>query len=197
MISIRGYSSQIVKSFLDLLPPHEQISVLSRGGLSTKGERHLFCQGFLQPRSITVQTNEEIAKSFLVNAADIIKQCELIFASNDEARVCIIGSESGFSGSFDASYAASKAALHSYVETKKLRTSSQQIVCIAPSIISDAGMTIRRNDLDNLKRKEASHPKGRFLYCSEVAKLIHFLLYVDEGYLCNIVIRMNGGQHVR
>jgi NAD(P)-dependent dehydrogenase (short-subunit alcohol dehydrogenase family) len=71
----------------------------------------------------------------------------------------------------------------------------QQIVCVSPGIIEDAGMTVRREDRVNLARRRDMHPKRRFLRAIEVARMIHFLLYVDEGYTSGVVIRMNGGAH--
>lgn len=195
MICIRGYSSPLAAAVAELLPASETLSIAGRGETITRGERHLFCQGVLTPKPITKQSKVEIANSLWVNAGEIIRQCDMIFENNDIARVCVIGSESGFSWSYDGAYAASKAALHRYVETKRLRTPEQQLICIAPSIISDGGMTARRADKDNLATRETAHPKGRFLTCAEVAKLIHHVLYVDEGYLSGVVIRLNGGFH--
>jgi NAD(P)-dependent dehydrogenase (short-subunit alcohol dehydrogenase family) len=53
-------------------------------------------------------------------------------------------------------------------------------------------MTLDRKDVENLERRREGHPKKRFLTAAEVAKLIHFLLYIDEGYTTGTVIRMNG-----
>ena len=195
MICIRGYSSPLAAAVAELLPEGEAITVVGRGETITRGERHLFCQGILTPKLIEKQSQEQIAKSFWVNAGEIIRQCEIIFEKNDAARVCVIGSESGFVWSYDGAYAAAKAALHRYVETKRLRTPKQQLVCIAPSIIEDGGMTVRRTDTEVLATKGNAHPKGRFLTCAEVAKLIYHVLYIDEGYLSGVVLRMNGGGH--
>ena len=195
MICIRGYSSPLAKAVAELLPPAETLTVVGRGETITRGERHLFCQGIMTPKPISRQSKDEITRSFWVNAGEIIRQCDMILENNDGARVCVIGSESGFAWSYDGAYAAAKASLHRYVETKKLRTPQQQLVCIAPSIISDGGMTLRREDTEVLATKGNAHPKGRFLTCAEVARLIHHVLYVDEGYLSGVVIRMNGGLH--
>jgi hypothetical protein len=54
-------------------------------------------------------------------------------------------------------------------------------------------MTLRRDDTENLERRREEHPKKRFLTSLEVAKMVHHLLYVDEGYTTGTVIRMNGG----
>lgn len=196
MIAIRGFGSRLAQAFIGFVPNWEEAVPVERGACNTAAERHLFCQGVLTPKTIREQTAEERAESFEANFATVARQCDLIIATNDKARICVIGSESGFSWSYDGAYAASKAAVHAYVETKRLRTPSQQLICIAPSIIGDAGMTLRREDRTNLASHEAAHPKGRFLNCSEVCRLIYHALYVDQGYLTGTVIRMNGGMKI-
>lgn len=199
MIAIRGIHSTIAASLIILLPQGETVHEIERGssGKDSGATRFLICQGKLTPKRLTDQTDAERQELFSVNCADVIAACDRIIETVPEARICVIGSESGFSGSFDWSYAGSKAALHRYVETKPLRTSSQQLVCVAPGIIGDAGMTTRRADQHNLVARRMEHRKGRFIDSIEVARLIHFLLYVDSGYLSGITIRMNGGEHIR
>ena len=143
------------------------------------------------------QSNLEIAVAMRINLLYPMTMCDDIFEVSQRARVCVVGSESGYAGSHDDTYAAAKAALHSYVERKRLPSPDQQLVAVAPSIIGDCFMTLRRRDTDNLARKAVAHPKKRFLRAIEVARLIHYLLYVDEGYISNVVVRINGGMHVR
>jgi NAD(P)-dependent dehydrogenase (short-subunit alcohol dehydrogenase family) len=195
MIAIRGFASPLSQALLSLLPEWETAVPVERGGCNSGAERHLFAQGLLRPQAVSQQSSDEIAESLMANAIRTIQQCDLIFAVNPKARVCVIGSESGFAWSFDGAYAAAKAAVHRYVETKRLPKPEQQLICVAPSIIADGGMTLRRDDAQRLAEKAAAHPKGRFLTCAEVARLIHHVLYVDEGYLSGVVIRLNGGQH--
>lgn len=196
MIAIRGAKSAIAQELTKLLPRCESLAVVAREDEPPlDAGRYLFCAGLLQAKRIAEQDCNEVGDSFLVNAGDVIRDCDRIITSNPKARICIIGSESGFSWSFDGAYAAAKAAVHRYVETKRLTDARQQLVCVAPSIIGDAGMTLRRHDRLVLERKKAGHPKGRFLRAFEVARLVHHVLYVDEGYLSGVVIRMNGGQH--
>jgi NAD(P)-dependent dehydrogenase (short-subunit alcohol dehydrogenase family) len=194
MIAIRGFASSFAQAFIAHLPEGERVVPVERGGCNTEAERHVFAQGLLRPKKIGEQTAEERAESLQANALSTIEQCNRILSINSDARILIIGSESGFAWSYDDVYAASKAALHRYVETKRIR-GNQQLVCIAPTIINDSRMTRERPDADQVRMREMQHPKYRFLTMTEVCKLAHFLLYVDEGYLTNIVIRMNGGAH--
>lgn len=194
MIAIRGAGSAIVQALRPLLPADEMVVEVSRHAqMPADSNRHLFAAGVLYPKQIGDQDAAEIAESFFVNAAWVMQDCDRLIAANDHVRICVIGSESGFAGSFDGSYAASKAALHRYVETKRLRTPDQQLICIAPTIIRDAGMTLRRADLRSVDARAAEHPKRRWLAAIEVARLIRFCLYEDQGYLSGTVIRMNGG----
>lgn len=179
-----------------MLPAGEEAFPVKRNAaLPMEAERYLFSQGLLQPKRMAEQTKIEVLKSFWANAAAVIRACDDIFAANPKARVCIIGSESAFAWSYDGAYAAAKAALHRYVETKRLQSPDQQLICIAPSIIGDAQMTVSRRDHDGLVQRMAAHPKRRWLEAAEVAALVHHCLYVDRGYLSGVVIRLNGGAH--
>lgn len=194
MLAIRGINSAIARA-LPLPRGEQKIEINRNEWPRLDADRYLFCQGLLFSKTSEDQSEEERSESYRVNALDVIASCEHVIKGNDRARICVIGSESAFSGSFDGTYAKAKVALHRYVETRQLRTPHQQLVCIAPSIIGDAGMTLRRTDTHNLERRRLSHPKKRFLSSLEVAKLVYHVLYVDDGYLTGVVIRMNGGAH--
>jgi short-subunit dehydrogenase involved in D-alanine esterification of teichoic acids len=192
-IAIRGFSSSLAQAIIAHLPAGERAIPVERGDCNTTAERHLFCQGILRPLQAHQQTRAQREESFEVNCGMTIAQCNKILAVNDEARICIIGSESGFSGSFDDIYAAARAGLHHYVQIKKLRTESQQLICIAPAIIEDSRMTRQRQDTKNLAARKEAHPKRRFLLMDEVCVRICHELYVDRGYTSNTIIRMHGG----
>jgi hypothetical protein len=198
VIAIRGISSTISRELIRLLPRTEYPREVRRGeAMPVNADRYLFCQGLLRNKTGDDQTSDEITEGLNVNAYDVMTACDAVIAANDEARICVMGSESAFKGSYDTVYANAKGILHSYVETKKLRTPSQQLVCVAPTIISDAGMTLRRKDLAELRERRHQHPKRCWLTSVEVARLVYHCLYVDEGYLSGVVIRMNGGEHTR
>lgn len=194
MLAVTGYRSKIVEELRTLLPEGEEVVALPREKAEWDGscERYLLCAGLLRPKTIWEQTRAEMEESFWVNAMRPMRLCDVILRDNPKARICVIGSESGFSWSYDGVYASAKAALHRYVETKKLEP-LQQLVCLAPSAIENTGMTLARQDVANLEARRKGHPKGRLLTPLEVAKAIHFLLYQDQGYITGTVIRMNGG----
>jgi NAD(P)-dependent dehydrogenase (short-subunit alcohol dehydrogenase family) len=194
MFVATGWGSTIVQALLPLLPEGEKAKRAVYYDVPLTADRYLFCAGVLRPQPIARQADSDITQTLLVNCASVIQACDRIIEANDAARICVLGSESGFSWSFDGAYAAAKAGLHRYVETKRLRTSEQQLVCVAPGIIADAGMTLRRTDKRELNKREMLHPKGRFLEAAEVARLIRFLLYDEAGYVSGCVVRMNGGE---
>ncbi len=155
-------------------------------------DRYLFCQGMLLPKQFGEHSYDEMKLTWKVNCDSIVKACNEILLNNEHARICIIGSHSAYSGSYNSIYADSKKTIHHYIERKQIEFPDQQLVGIAPSIIEDSGMTRRREDQDNLRAREALHPKGRFLTAMEVAKMAKTLLYEQE-YVSGTVVRMHGG----
>jgi len=161
-------------------------------GFPLDAPRYLFCQGLLRSKRESDQTEAEVAEGIEVNFGSIARVCHRIIATNPRVRICIIGSESGYRGSFDGVYAKSKARMHAYIESI-VTGADQQIVGISPSIIGDAGMTTRREDIGNLEDRRLAHPKHRFVTAAEVAFLAHALLYGPTDYVSGTVVRMHGG----
>lgn len=194
MIYVRGADSAIAKALAEIHP----ISRVPRyEHMPLGGSKYLFCVGFIRQKRIAEQGDDEIAETFLVNAANVIRECERLLENNEGARICVVGSESGFKWSFDGAYAAAKAALHRYVETRRLRHPMQQLVCVAPTCVLNTRMNMQRNSdgIRVLEERRKRHPKQRWLEPEEVAHMINFLLNVDKGYTTGVVIRMNGGEH--
>lgn len=196
MIYVRGAQSAIAQE-LDAMC---HVVPVERGEqMPISGDRYLFCTGLIRQKRIEDQTEAEIAETFMVNAISVIRECDRLLSVNPKARICVIGSESAFKGSFDGAYASAKAALHRYVETKRLNYPDQQLVCVAPTCIVNTGMNRQRNadGVKALEGRRLNHPKRRWLQPYEVARMVHFLLCVDQGYTTNTVIRMSGGEHCR
>ena len=191
-IGITGWRSKIAEEFRLILAPDIQVckETPCSHDIDLTHSRYLFCQGLLRPKRMQDQTEAERTEGFEVNLDSIVRACDEVLAANENARICIIGSESAYKGSYDDVYAVSKMLIHSYVERKPLK-SGQQIVAISPGIIEDAGMTLRRTDKDRLDMRRNSHPMGRFLKSREVAELAHHLLF-HQPYIRNTVIRMHG-----
>ncbi len=196
MIAISGLHTTIAAEFLRLTPQDEAVYHLARGSgvPNGHGNRYLIAQGVLHGRSAAEHTFDTSEETWAANFMLIAALLDGVFKEDSAARVVVIGSESGFAGSYDTAYAGAKAALHLYVERKALKP-HQQLVAISPGIIGDAGMTTRRADVGTLEKRRAAHPKQRFLTAKEVAQMAHFLLYVDLGYTSGTVIRINGGEN--
>lgn len=153
-------------------------------------DQYLICSGYLAGMALLNITPKQYETTWRVNFIEPARFCDRLFAVNDTARVCLIGSESGFRGSYDMAYAGSKAALHLYVETKQLRTPQQRLVGIAPTIISDSGMTRRRTDHKALEARAAATRHGRWLTAREVAELALTALTALTPFWSNTVIRL-------
>ena len=196
MIFVRGADSAIAQALSEIHP----ITPVPRGDqMPNDGERYLFCVGLLRQKHVADQTEQEIGESFEVNAGNVIRECDRLVEVNPKARICVMGSEVAYTGSFDGAYAEAKRALHCYIETKRLKYPGQQLVCVSPSIILNTRMTNARNTygVRAMEVRRKLHPKQRWLKPEEVARMINFLLCVDEGYTTGVVIRMNGGEHCR
>lgn len=192
MIVVTGWGSSIAQRFRARLPAED----FERGApleapLRLDAERYLFCQGLIRPKAAVDQTDAEITESIRVNYSSIVRTCNAIFAANKAARICVIGSESGYRGSFDGVYASAKMTLHRYVETKAL-CPGQQLVAISPWIIADTRMTDARADKAALLERQLSHPKQRLLTPGEVAGMAIALLFGSD-FVSGTVVRMHGG----
>jgi NAD(P)-dependent dehydrogenase (short-subunit alcohol dehydrogenase family) len=107
--------------------------------------------GVLHGKRVLELTGPQIVECLAVNTVNVLRLCEHILDTVQDAAICVVGSESAWKGSFDHLYAASKAAVHAYVKTRKVTGRYQQLVAIAPPIILDAGMTVRRPDFEQIK----------------------------------------------
>lgn len=189
MIGLAGSRSTIAQRFRDLLPD-EQFHPDRLADMPLDLDRYLVCTGFLAGKGLAEITPEEAQLTWRKNFLEPASFCDRVFAANPRARVCLIGSESGFAGSYDMAYAGAKAALHLYVERKRLGWPDQQLVCIAPCVIWDSAMTQRRLDLDQLKARAKLNGRGRWLEAREVAMVAKQALCDASPFLSNTIIRL-------
>lgn len=144
-------------------------------------DRYVLAAGVLHQRQLHHQTPRELTESIAVNMVNVVRLCEHILETNTHARICVVGSESGFSGSYDMTYALAKAGVHKYVEWRKLGE-FQQLVAVAPPVIADSGMTLRRKDYPDVLDTR------RTVRASDVAIVVKNLLYGPP--ISNTVIRL-------
>jgi NAD(P)-dependent dehydrogenase (short-subunit alcohol dehydrogenase family) len=206
-LGVTGRRTSIVEHLLRLVPDDRVVSIGRRpdddvridlarpfdvGQFPSDLDRYVLAAGVMYPRRLADQSFDESATSLAVNLTSVVRVCEHLLDANARARICLIGSES-FRGSYDTTYFVAKAGLNAYVERRRLCHPGQQLVIVSPTIIMDSGMTERRDDLDQVADRAQASPKHRFLYAAEVARLVHFVLWEDDGMLTNTVVSMNGG----
>jgi NAD(P)-dependent dehydrogenase (short-subunit alcohol dehydrogenase family) len=194
-ILVTGIRTTIIQELIKLLPADSGAVWFDyEKPIIGDAHRYVFAAGVLYNKPLSEQTGDEIAESLFVNMVNVITACEYLLEHDPHARICVIGSKAGEAGSYDQTYAAAKAGIHNYVRNARI-IQDQQIVCIAPTIIMDSGMTRRRNNegIKALEMRRKKHPKKRYLQAIEVARLIYFLLYIDQGFITNTVIKMKGG----
>lgn len=184
---VTGTESAIARKFMELCGTEAVGGLLATMPLDL--DRYLICTGYLAGKQLGEMSPEELEGTWLRNFVEPAEFCDRVFAANPAARVCLIGSESGFAGSHDMAYAGAKAALHLYVQTKRLERSMQMLVAIAPHIIWDTGMTQRREDLATLAQLGAKQRIGRWLEAGEVALQARTLL-AGSPALSGTIVRM-------
>lgn len=192
-IGIAGARSTIAREFIKLLPTGAEPYCDRLNELPFDCDRYLICTGFLAGKAVSCLAPEEAEATFRINFVDPARFCDRLFLQNKAARVCLIGSESGFAGSFDMAYAGAKAALHLYVETKRLEHPDAQLVVIAPTVILDSEMTQRRTDITAVERRFAATRYRRPLWAREVAAQAYQALFIATPFLSNTVIRLGAG----
>jgi NAD(P)-dependent dehydrogenase (short-subunit alcohol dehydrogenase family) len=192
-VGIAGGSSRISQRFVEHLPAYVDMVAAERSpdNLPLDLDCYLICSGYLAGKALEDIDADELRDTWDVNFVSPARFCDRLFALNPAARVAIIGSESGIKGSFDMAYAGAKAAIHLYIQTKKL-TGDQVLVGIAPWIVGDAGMTMRRKDPALLDDLRSATRRGRFITAAEVASVAHTALFGPTPFISNSIIRLKG-----
>ncbi len=210
-LAVTGARTSIVQGLLRLVPDEQVVSIGRRNdddvrvdlagefdvtAVPVDVERYVFAAGLLIPKPLSQQHFAETAASLAVNLTSVVRICEHVLENNPRARIAVVSSESS-RGSFDTTYFLAKVALDAYVEGRRLSAPGQQLVAVSPTIIMDSGMTQRRQDLDSVDQRALRTPKGRLLRADEVSRLLHYVLYVNEGTLTNTVVHLNCGEFAR
>ena len=194
-LCITGFTSTIAQAYIGIMAADDArpdvVDIYDIRKAPIDCDEYLLCAGVLVGKRIGEMTQEEIDKTMSVNFSDVAAFCVKLFDYNKHAKVCIIGSASGVKGSYDMAYAGAKAAMHLYVESKRLTHPRQHLVCVAPTIISDSAMTERRTDLGDCMKRGRERRLGRWLRASEVAEIAYFAMH--QPALCNTVIHAQGG----
>jgi len=216
---VTGYTSEIAKSFFQLLEVKQEISVIKCGRgedadltvdfsspPSTKKfiekldgiePRYLFLNhGVLPGKSLLESSEEEITNSVQVNMISTIMILETLKQFKD-LKTVVMSSISGKAGSYDTLYASCKAGVDLII--KKCAVSlppSSRLNSVSPGIIFDARMTKIRTDVKNLKTKENQTPTKKLTSSAEVANLVYYLLFESDN-IQGENININGGLFVK
>lgn len=183
MIGVTGYRTTIVRELAELVNvPIFKLNVnLGQFGgtyeLPEYVDHFVLAAGVLRQAPIIEQSSFDVRISLAVNMVSVVRLSELILTQKPHARVVIVGSESGFKGSFDQTYAMCKAAVHAYV-TWKTVLGTQSLMCVSPPIIRDSGMTYRRSDYPEVLQSR------RTVSAREVAEKVHSMLFDDQYLGC-------------
>lgn len=182
MILCTGISTTIVQAVKDL-KGDEQILRIRKRSDEVYDFRHcppdvriILAGGYLAGKSDAEHTAESIAMTIEANYIEPMQIIDQALAELPAVRICAIGSQSAAAGSYDTQYAFAKARLHRFV-TRRPGVYPQQVVCVAPPIIADSGMTRRRHDYPRVLNERA--------HCTaaDVAKMIVNLLWGSEPKL--------------
>lgn len=177
MLAVTGASTTIIQELRKLQPQEEVVPIggdLAR--LETplhwppEATRFVLAAGMMFPLPILAQSQAEVLRSIVLNCLNVVRLSAMILDRCPQARVCIVGSESAVAGSYDETYAVAKAGVHAYVRWKAVGP-GQQLVVVAPPIISDAGMTVRRSDYPGILERR------RTVTSAQVAQVISRTLW--------------------
>ena len=210
-ILVTGGSSKIGKEFIKLLPKNIVINSPKRSewdlsknkfnkkqlNLIKKSDKIVILHSKLSSKSHLKKSLKDITNQICINLTSIIRICEIALNTNPKARIIILGSESGLKGSYDIIYALTKSSIHKYVEERKIKYKDQQLLCLAPSTISDGKMTLKRKDKKNVKKSININPKKRGINSKEISIFIYKLLFEITDYVSNTTIHINGGKFSR
>ena len=210
-ILVTGSSSKIGKEFIKLLPKNIVINNPKRSewdlsknkfnkkqlNLIKNSDKIVILHSKLSSKSHLKKSLKDITDQICINLTSIIRICEIALSTNPKARIIILGSESGLKGSYDIIYALTKSSIHKYVEERKIKYKDQQLLCLAPSTISDGKMTLKRKDKKNVKKSININPKKRGINSKEISIFIYKLLFEITDYVSNTTIHINGGKFSR
>jgi len=209
-ILIIGKNSIIAKEFIkkinntQIIAPSKSLWNMNNTDLSMKQiniiksvDKILLLQSVISSKFFLTRKQSEITKQININFLSVIKICELALNYNKKVKIIVLGSEAGIKGSYDIVYGLMKSSIHKYVEERKIKYPSQQLVCISPSTIIDTKMTLSRKDQKNVLKSIFKNPKKRGIKSIEIANLIYSIFYNITDYITNTVIRVDGGKFSR
>ncbi len=182
MLITTGTRSTIVQALGDLLeteeiePAERVANTVWQLDHAPPDTRLVLAAGYLTSKRLEEQTAEERSLSQWLNYEQPVLLAQQALRELPLVRIAIVGSWSARTGSYDAGYAYWKRQLQAWIERANngrmpLVKPEQQLVCIAPPIIADSGMTKRRHDYPDVL---AQRPH---CFAIDVARAIKGALY--------------------
>lgn len=191
-ICVAGMQSTIVAALKTLRPDDMYIRcpwnlrALDQRPPLPRCDRYLYAAGVIRGRSVREYDGAEAVEAFAVNYWNALRFTEAALLENPRARICLIGSMSAITGSYDEIYSGLKAALHLYVKTRRVQRPAQQLFCVSPTIIADSAMTRARIDYPKVLEKRST------VTAMEVAQVISCELWNPDVDTNNEVMEMHG-----
>ena len=153
-----GMRSTIIQALAELMP-QEQIVPPDWQGHTVAyladvppDCRFVLAGGYLAGKRASEQSAEEHARTYWLNTEQPMMLASQALDELPAARVCIIGSWSAVTGSFDENYAAAKDTIHRWAKRQHIAP-PRQLVVIAPPIIADSRMTRARADYPEILQR--------------------------------------------
>ncbi len=149
---------------------------------------YVLAHGVLHGIRIERMPSRQIEECVNVNLVSTLRLTEQILRTDSLARIVIIGSMSAREGSFDQLYAATKAGVHAYVQTRLVQE-PQILCCIAPTIIADSGMTRGRRDYPQVLTRR---PSVTAMQVAQAVQKVLFCKAEDSERYRNRMIYLEG-----
>tara|TARA_B100000780_G_scaffold279215_2_gene256610 strand:+ start:3378 stop:4073 length:696 start_codon:yes stop_codon:yes gene_type:complete len=184
--------------FLDLT---SQESILTFCNLIKDGlkiDALIFLCGVLGGSALDQKTHFEIDEDFTINAISQIKIIKnLINHFTDDGRVIFLNSISAFNGSYDPTYAASKAAIIGFIQSMaKYSSKNIRFNAVAAGLIEDSNMA-KQFTAEDFNRHRSETPTGLLNLSVEIADIIFDMCGPSWKNMNGQVIHINGGRYIQ
>jgi 3-oxoacyl-[acyl-carrier protein] reductase len=156
----------------------------------------LLC-GVLGGKSLEKKSYLDINIDFEINAISQIKIVKSLLSHfSVDGRVIFFNSISAFNGSYDVTYAASKAAIIGFIKSMaKHGPKNIRFNAVAPGLIEDSNMANQFSSAD-FDRHKAETPTGVLNSSAEIAEIVFEICGDKWRNMNGQVIHINGGRYV-
>lgn len=176
----------------------EQVEHCLKAHAETRWTSFVNCAAILPAIPIGESTAASLTDIFNVNVISPMLICsQLVGRMSPGGAIILVGSISGFKGSYDDPYAATKGAIHSLVKTLALKFAPDaRVIGLAPGMTDGTQMTanlvpgLREKTLQTIPLRQAGQAE-------DMAAVIEFLIGPACKFMTGAVLDINGGQYLR